>query len=244
MRDVDPHVKVPLGKRDLLAWTKRMESSLHRQLKEIYADRGAKTEVSLGQYRIDVVCDEELVEIQHGSLAAIRDKVRQLLRDHRVLVVKPIVVRKRLVRQAAKGGPVIDRRLSPKRGSILSLFDELVYFTRVFPHRNLSLEVPLVDIEEWRFPGHGRRRRHRERDHQVEDQKLDRIHRIHRFRTASDLSSLIPQQIPRPFHTGHLAQSLGIERWVAQRIAYCLRNTGACTTVGKQGNSLLYEWIG
>ena len=39
------------------------------------------------------------------------------------------------------------------------LFDDLVHFTRVFPHRRLTLEVPLVDIEEWRYPGHGRRRR-------------------------------------------------------------------------------------
>ena len=73
-----------------------METSLHRQLKDVYADPGARLEAPLGNYRIDVVRDGELIEIQHGSLAAIRDKVRDLLRDHRVLVVKPIVRRKQL----------------------------------------------------------------------------------------------------------------------------------------------------
>ena len=29
---------------------------------------------------------------------------------------------------------------------MLSLFDELVYFTRVFPHENLTLETPLVEV--------------------------------------------------------------------------------------------------
>ncbi len=43
------------------------------------------------------------------------------------------------------------KRLSPKRGTILDLFDDLVHFMRVFPHKRLTLEVPLVDIEEWRY---------------------------------------------------------------------------------------------
>ncbi len=44
-----------------------------------------------------------------------------------------------------------------------------------------------------------------------------------------------------PFHTGQLAEALGAQRWVAQRIAYCLRKMGAANQVGKQGNAWLYE---
>ena len=218
-----------------------METSLHRELKDVYADKGAQVEAPLGRYRIDVVCDGELIEIQHGSLSAIRDKVRNLLRDHRVLVVKPIVVRKRLVKQDAKGGRVISRRLSPKRGRDIDLFHELIYFTRVFPHRNLCIETPLIEVEEWRYPGHGRRRWRRSTDHVVEDQKLVALHRIVRFHSAGDLMQIIPDDLPSPFHTAHLAESLNIRRSVAQRIAYCLRKTGAAEEVGKQGNARLYQ---
>ena len=154
------------------------------------------------------------------------------------------MVRKYLVRQDGRGGTVISRRLSPKRGTILDLFHELVHFTQVFPHRNLVLEVPLIEVEEWRFPGHGRRRRWRERDHQVEDQKLLRLEQIHRFREASDLLRLLPSDLPETFHTGQLAASLGISRWVAQRVAYCLRRTGAAVEVGKQRNTRLYRLCG
>lgn len=219
-----------------------METSLHRQLKELYADDSSRLEVTLGDYRIDVVTDGLLVEIQHGSLAAIRDKVRKLLKKHRLLIVKPIVAKKRLIKQAAKGGKIISRRMSPKRGSVLNLFDELVYFTRVFPHKNLTLEVPLVEIEEWRYPGHGRRRRHRENDQIVEDQKLICVNRIYKFRNCQDLARLIPDRLPSPFHTGHLAEALDTERGIAQRVAYCLRNMGTTTLVGKQRNSLMYEF--
>lgn len=218
-----------------------MESSLHKQLKELYADNGAEVEQKLGRYRIDVVCDNELIEIQHGSLAAIRDKVADLTTTHRVLVVKPIVIGKLLVKLKSQGGRVVERRLSPKRGSILDLFDELVYFTSAFPHPNLTLEVPLVDIEEWRYPGHGRRRYRRERDHVVDDQKLSKLHEILRFQTRRDLLKLIPSDLPDPFHTGHLAEAMKIPRTKAQQIAYCLRKTAALDDCGKQANARLYR---
>jgi len=219
-----------------------METSLHRELKLHYADESARVEVPLGRYRIDVVTDDELIEIQHGPLAAIRDKVRHLLDEHRVRVVKPIVARKLLVKRKRKNGPVVGRRLSPKRGTLLDLFDELVHFTRVFPHERLEIEVMLVEIEEWRRPGHGRRRRRRDGDHVVEDQKLTHIGEIHHFRTADDLLRLLPRDLPHPFHTGHLAEALDVDRWIAQRIAYCLRHMGSARQVGKQGNAWLYEF--
>ncbi len=218
-----------------------MESSLHKQLKELYADNGADVEHKLGRYRIDVVCDGELIEIQHGSLAAIRDKVADLTKKHRMLVVKPIIVRKRLVKSKSQGGRVVDRRLSPKTGSVLDLFDELVYFTRVFPHPNLTLEVALIDIEEWRYPGHGRRRYRRQNDHVVDDQKLVKLHEVHRFQTRRDLLRLIPSDLPDPFHTGDLAEAMSIPRNKAQQIAYCLRNMDALQECGKQVNARLYR---
>lgn len=217
-----------------------METSLHRQLKSLYSGSESDQEITLGSYRIDVVRDRQLIEIQHGSLAAIRPKIRQLLRKHEVLVVKPLVVRKTLVTCAEKDGPEISRRLSPKRGNLFSLFDELVYFVRVFPHRRLTLETPLVEIEEWRYPGHGRRRRWRQNDFQVADQRLVRLHETRCFRTAEDLLALIPTDLPQPFHTGQLAKSLGIQRWVAQRMTYCLRHMQALREAGKAGNARLY----
>jgi hypothetical protein len=218
-----------------------VETSLHRDLKRLYAGAGARTEVRVDGYRIDAVCDDELVEIQHGSLAAIRDKIRRLLERHRVLVVKPIVARKMLVKQAAADGPAVSSRQSPKRGRLLDIFDELVYFTRVFPHPRLALEVVLVEIEELRQPGHGRRRRWRPSDHVVGDQRLLSVGRRVRLRAATDLVQLLPARLPARFHSGHVAQRLAIDRYLAQRIVYCLRETRAVEQVGKQGNTLVYR---
>jgi hypothetical protein len=218
-----------------------METTLHRQLKERYTVPGALVEQRLGRYRIDVLQPDQLVEIQLASLSAIRDKIAALLKTHRVLVVKPIIARKLLIKCRRAGGRIVSRRRSPKQGTLLDVFEELVHFTRVFPHRRLALEVLLVDIEERRFPGHGRRRWRRDNDHQVEDQRLLDVLEVHRFNTAADLCRTLPDALPQPFHTGHLAEGLGVERWIAQRMAYCLRHMGAIQSVGKHRGAWLYD---
>jgi hypothetical protein len=217
-----------------------METSLHRSLKKIYAGEGAATEVRLGRYRIDAVVGKQLIEVQHGSLSAISRKIQALLETHRVLVVKPIILRKVLVKQPYRGAGAGERRQSPRQGALLDLFSELVYFTRVFPHPRLTLETPLVEVEEWRYPGHGRRRRWRRNDFEVEDQKLLSIQGCSTLKRADDLWTLLDCVRPEQFDTAQLAAALGIRRHIAQRIAYCLDKMGAARQVGKRGNARIY----
>jgi len=222
-----------------------MESTLHRQLKRIWAGPEARCEVRLGQYIIDCVVDDELIEIQHGSLTAIRDKIAHLLERHRVRVVKPIIIRKVLCKRRRKNGTKIERRLSPKSGGIADLFGELMHFTRVFPHPRLILDVPLIEVEEWRIPGHGRRRRWRANDQITEDQTLTRLADVVRLSTVADLRTVLEpaaHALPPRFHTGDLAKALTVPRWQAQQIAYVLRHCAAVTVVGKHRVAWLYEW--
>lgn len=215
-----------------------MESTLHRQLKLLYGGSPEDLEVQVDGYRIDAVVNGRLFEIQQASLSSLRDKVRALLQRHRVVVVKPLVSRKYLIRRERSGGEIVSARFSPTRETVLNVFQELVHFIRVFPHPRLTLEVLLTEQEEHRVTRP--RRRRRGPDFRVEDRLLRSVVSRKTLRTVADLRKLLPADLPPQFTTGDLASKAGIPRWLAQKMAYCLRVTGAITTLGKQGNSVLY----
>jgi len=223
-----------------------METSLHRQLKQAYAAQPSATEVVLSDFRIDAINAEgELVEIQHASLGALRVKAGRILQADeqlRLRVVKPIVGRKWIVTRASRKGPVLRRRLSPKRGRLCDVFLDLVYFAKVFPHPRLTLEVILVDVEEHRIPK--LKHRFRRKNYTTLEQTLLAMHERREIRTAHELWSLLPATaMPQVFDTAELARQIQRPRWFAQKVAYCLRHAAAITPVGKSGNSQLYSCV-
>ncbi len=218
-----------------------METTLHQQLKHSYADDGSQTEVVMGRYRIDAIRDGELIEIQCASLSAIREKCQDLLRRHQLRVVKPIVMRTRIAKVNKSGGPITSRRMSPKRGSVLDLFEELIYFTRVFPHPNLTIEAPLVHVQQLRAPAKTRRRRW-QKEYVIQDVTLESVQGSIELRVPADLLNLLslPAET-ETFNTADLAKSINRPRSDAQQIAYVLRNTGAINRSGRNRSGIVYR---
>ncbi|MFK7736431.1 MAG: hypothetical protein AB8B50_10400 [Pirellulaceae bacterium] len=220
-----------------------METSLHRELKLHYAPDESQTEVSVDGFRIDAVSPVgELIEIQHASLGALRDKTRKLLEGtkHRVRIVKPIIAKKRLTTLDKKDGEVIRSRLSPKRGDLLDFFEDMVHFSTVFPRKRLTLEIVSIESEEIRLDR--KVRGWKKKKYKCLDQKLLEVHDSIELRTKRDLLNLLPLGgLPIPFDTAELAAAMNKPRWFAQKVAYCLRQTGAAKLDGKRGNSQLYR---
>ncbi len=219
-----------------------METTVHRQLKEHFCTPNSLQEVKFGRFRIDVVDGDRLIEIQHSGLSAIRSKIENLVSVHQVDVVKPIIIRKKLISLNRRNGRVVSQRLSPRRGGFLDLFDELLYFTSVFPHPNLRIITPMIEVEEIRFPGHGRRRWKRSGDFVVQDRIMTNIVDSKSYQAAQDLHQHLPQ-LDSSFDTRQIAEGLNIKRCQAQRIAYVMRLTGSIQQVGKRGNLVLYRLV-
>lgn len=230
-------------RRSCPAWT-IMEHSIHRQLKSLYVTDTERHEVTVDGFRIDAVDEERLIEIQYGSLGAIRDKIRRLLRSHDVLVVKPLAERKQLLKRDVPEGPVVSTRKSPKKQTLWNLFDDLVHFVGVFPHPRLELEVLMTLQDEYRLPAEKKRRV--SRGYIVEDRLLSEVTGRAMLRTVDDLLAMLPDAIrpperTEPFGTADLAAAAGISRPLARKVAYCLRRCGLAQVVGKEGNAILYQ---
>lgn len=216
-----------------------MATSLHNQLKLHYVEDTSRHEVDLGNYRIDAIdADDRLIEVQCASLLAIRDKVRDLTQTHKVIVVKPLVARKKLLKKARRNGKVVSRRYSPNRETLANVFEELVHFTKAFPHPNLQLDVLLTEQEEVRVPA---KRKTWRRKHSVQDRTLIEVMETHSLTSAADLWTVLNLDVPDLFTTADLAAGGDMPRWLAQKAAYCFREMNYIEACGKQGNAIQYR---
>lgn len=195
------------------------EGSLHASLKEWYAQPGDMFEVPNAGFVIDIMRDgggpdELLIEIQTGSFKAMGNKLDHLLGLHRMLLVYPIARRTVLERDGA-------RRRSPKKGSVFSLFEELVSIPTLLDHPGLELEVVLVDVTKRQV--HDPSVRRGRGGWRTIDRHLDDIVQSHRFTGMGDLWRLVGGPLPDLFTTADIAASADVDRACAQRMAYCFR---------------------
>jgi hypothetical protein len=215
-----------------------MESTLHCQLKErLGPEAGGLAEVTVSGFRIDAVAaDGGLIEVQTGALGPLRIKLHRLLPDHRVRVVKPVVLGRHLIRRTRPRGREHPPRRSPKRGAVCDVFDDLIGLASIFPHPNLSIDVLGVEIDEVRIP------RRRWPGYVIADRRLRQVVELVTLHQPHDLWKLLPAAAggEDAFTTRDLTARLERPLAFAQRVAYCLRLAGAVDVVGKRGNSRLY----
>jgi len=212
------------------------ERSLHAALKAWYAEEGDRFEVPVDGFVADIVRGDTIIEIQTGSTSALRRKLPALLRRHPVRLALPVVTRRAIVRVDDRGHETGSRR-SPKRGGWVDAVSELVSLREVLGDPNLSVDVLLIREEEVRAPGPTRRRR----GWTVRDRRLVEVIDSVTFREPIDYLAFVPPDLDEPFTTRELADALGRPLWLAQKIAYTLRHVGTLRSVGKRGNSILYE---
>lgn len=213
------------------------ESSLHAGIKELYMSAGAKSEVEVDGFIVDVVQDDLLIEVQTSNFSKIKGKLSSLLKNHKVRLVYPIASEKWIVHQSPDCSTELSRRKSPKKMSYVNMFDELVSLPNLLVHSNLSLDVLLIKEEDIRCKdGRGSWRR---RGWSTIDRKLIEVVESRSFEHPTDFLQFIPKDLKKPFTNSELAKALRVNPRVARRITYCLRKMSALRVVGKEGNALL-----
>jgi hypothetical protein len=212
------------------------EGALHAQLKEWYRRPGDLLEQKVGGYVIDLVRDELLVEFQTGGFAPLRTKLDRLAQEHRVRLVAPVAVNRRIVRLSNEG-EILSSRRSPRHGCLHDLFDRLVSIPALVAHPNFELEVLLTYQDELRMFSPGRA--YRRRGWVVQGRSLVSVEQSVLITGADDVARLLPE-LESTFDTAELAAASCIDRRLAQRMAYCLRALNVITPVGKRGGAVLY----
>ncbi len=221
------------------------EKSLHASLKAHYTLPGDALECDLDGYVIDILRQSadgsyHCIEIQTRNLANMKAKLLVLLEHYPIRVVYPIAQERHIVR-IDTDGVIKSRRKSPKHGTVFDLFPELVSFPANVCHPNFSLEVLLIHEEElWLDDGKGSWRRQR---WSIYDRRLIEIVKAIPLTTPTDFAALLPTELPAVFDSGELAHAIHQPRYIAQKMAYCLREMGVLQITGKRRNALLYSIV-
>jgi hypothetical protein len=215
------------------------ENSLHADLKTWYSQPGDQMEIRIDGYVIDLVRGDLLVEVQTANFSAIKRKLVKLLETHPVRLVYPIASEKWILRIAADGTTVLGRRKSPKRGRISDIFVEFVRIPKLMQHPNFSLEVVFIHEEVvWREDGRGSWRRKRR---SIADRRMLEVKSRIEFTQPDDFRPLLPADLPEIFTVRDLAKLSGQPRYLAGKMAYCLREMAVIELVGKRGRELAYR---
>ena len=216
------------------------EKPLHAALKRWAAEPGDRFEVPTGRFVADIVRGDEILEIQTGSTAVLKRKLAALLAHHSVRLVLPIAVRKTLTTLDESGNEVGSRR-SPKRGSLLDAFHELMYLRAFLGDPNFAVDVVLIHEEEVRRPRRRKRTRAYQKRWEIEERRLVDVIDSVSLHHPADYLAFVPPALAEPFTTADLGAAIGRPRRMATKIAYVLREMGVLQPVGKTGNSILYE---
>ena len=217
------------------------EKPLHAALKQWYARPGDRFEVAVGRFVIDIVRDDLLIEIQTGNFAAIRSKLIDLVRSHRVRLVHPIVQERWIVRPPGADRAQVVRRKSPKRGRLEDLFWPLVSIPQLLANPNFSIEVLLIKEEEARrYEG---KRHWRTAGWAVEARRLLEVLDRRVFEQSEDWRGLLPEGL-QSFTTRDLSEAMNAGQELCEKMAYCLRQARVIELIGKRGRSNLYQLAG
>lgn len=213
------------------------ESTLHKQLKQIYAEEtGGETEVKIDRFYIDVLKDNNIIEIQTASFYQMRTKIKNLSGSYNIKIVYPVYKIKKLV-YIDKSGEILSTRKSPKTATIFDLFDELVRFTDMID--KVTIDVLFIDGEEYRRrDGKGSWRR---KGTSILDKRLVKIIDRIIINNKYDLLKLISDKVKSPFTNKDLSKALEVPVYKARRVSYTLKKTGLIKSSGKRGREVLYS---
>ena len=215
------------------------EKTLHRTLKYYFEPFKENHEIKIAGYFADIVGEKGVFEIQTSSFNKLRKKLSEFLTVCPVTLVYPIAMKRKII-VVNENGEHIKSFVSPKRGSMYNLFDEIFYIKELLTHENLTLCLVLFNGTEYRTTDKKRKsRKPYEKLDTIPEELIDEIY----IRNPSDYKIFLPEGLAEGFTSQDVSQGMKIPRHRAQTVLNILNNIGTVQRTGKSGNSYTYKMV-
>lgn len=215
------------------------EKTLHAVLKN-YADADEDHhEIPVDNFIADIYHDGQIIEIQTANMGVMRSKLSCFLAKYPVRIVYPIPAQKWVVWIDPATGELLKKNKSPLRGSFFHAFRELYRIRPFLQDPNLSLELLLIDMDEYRLLDGWSKNKKRG------SHRYDRIPLCLRDRVIltcpQDYMQFVPEGLAEPFTSAQFAGAVGFAKDRISTVLLLLTDMGVVERVGKKGNAYLYR---
>lgn len=232
---------ISLAPRDRRGIGMLSEKKLHAVIKYYIDTDGDHHEIPVDRYVADIFHDERITEIQTAHMDAMRAKLAFFLTRYQVRIVYPIPAHKWVIWIDPQTGEILSRRRSPLRGSFYHAFRELYRIRSSLSHPNLSFELLLIDMDEYRLLDGW------SRDKKRGSHRYERIPLYLRDRMVltcpQDYRQLVPEGLPEPFTSADFAKAAHFPKKGISTVLLLMTELGVLERIGKKKNSYLYRII-
>lgn len=215
------------------------EKTLHAVLKLYYEPDEDKHEVAMSGYYADVYNDKGIIEIQTRQLNKLRDKLSVFLQDYHVTVVYPLPFNKWLSWVNPDNGEVQGRRKSPRHFTEYDAFYELYKIKSYLKNPNLSINLVLMDMEEYKLLNGW------SYDKKRGSTRYDRvpvgIRRIVKFDRREDYMQLVPADLKEDFTVKDFAMAAGVSVEASRYTLNILNYLEIVKRTGRVKNGYVYN---
>ena len=215
------------------------EKTLHAVLKLYYEPDEDKHEVAMSGYYADIYTDKGIIEIQTRQLNKLRDKLSVFLQDYHVTVVYPLPFNKWLSWVNPDNGEVQGRRKSPRHFTEYDAFYELYKIKIYLKNPNLSINLVLMDMEEYKLLNGW------SYDKKRGSTRYDRvpagIRRIVKFDRIEDYMQLVPADLKEDFTVKDFAMAAGVSVEASRYTLNILNYLEIVKRTGRVKNGYVYN---
>lgn len=213
------------------------ERRLHSVLKFYYDSDESHHEIKIGRFFADILCQNEIIEIQTGDLGRLRKKLDTFLSDRTVTLIHPLAKNTTVCRIDPETGECISRRKSPVHANIYSSIGQLYKIKPYLTNKNLAIRLVFISVEEYRTPNSSKRGRHKG------SVRLERfpeaIHYEVELAQPDDYRIFLPKELPEYFTSKDLFSLTKCAS--SSTLLGILSTIGIVDRVGKKGNSFIYK---
>lgn len=218
------------------------ERSLHSIIKNYYETDKSKQEVCVCGFVADILNDEGIIEIQTNNFSPLARKLEKYLDYYKVKIVYPAAHIKHIVWVDPQSGEIIKRNRSPKVGTGIEFLYEVSRLRKFINHENLSFEILLIDIDEYRLLNGW------SKDGKRGSQRFERrpvsLYSVCRIDSPYDLNKILPPDFPDgEFDYKDFEKVMKIKGRTARFSMNTLLEYGAVEVVRKVKNSIIYKKI-